>query len=393
MRVTHLAAILLVSASSLVRGAIADDFAAARARARTESKLILLEFGAEWCSGCKVFARDVRSVPELQLALAAIVFLPVDAEKGEGALLTKKFGVQGLPTFVLTTSQGEAVDRWTSYGKPAGFTSRLSSALTDPSTIDEKMARLERAPTAAGAARLAEIRISESNLRAGVELFRRARGLDPHSPGGYMAEIFTAMETGYLAGRPGFGADSLQAAADGVLAAKPADPAQLLRVAATMRALAARQRDPQHAAPYLAAAVAATAKVTDPGLLEQRRALLPDHALFVEKDVRKAARLQREIQPAGWREDPAKLNDYAWWCFQHDVNLDEAEKLARRGVRLAPRGRDKAMLLDTLAEIRARRGDPRQAASLAEQAAREAPESIYYPKQVARFRKAAGSGQ
>ena len=373
--------------------AAGGDVAAARAQARAAGKLVLLEFGAEWCSGCKLFARDAESVPEVQRALATVVLLPVDAEKGAAVALAKQFRVQGFPTFVLTDPEGQPVDRWLGYSTPADFGARLSSALADPTTIAAKQARLERAPTAADAARLAGIRVSESDLRAGLTLYRRARALAPQVPGGWAHEIFGAVEMGTLAGVPGFTADSLRAAADLVLAATPPDPADLLHVASTMRIVGSRTRHPELAAPYLAAAVAATAAVTDTALREQRQALLPDHALFVEKDVRKAARLQRAAMPAGWQDDAAKLNEYAWWCFQNDVNLKDAEKLARRGVKLAAPGRDKAMLLDTLAEIRARRGDAREAAALSEQAMREVPASVYYPRQAARFRQAAGSTQ
>lgn len=365
------------------------EFAAARRRARAAGKLVLLEFGTEWCAPCKAFLRDMRGVPVLQQALSAIVFVELDAEKGEGSLLAKDFRVEGFPTFVLTSPAGDPVDRMMGYTGPAAFAARLASALDDPTTIEEKTARLQRAPTAALAARLAEIRVSESNLQAGVELYRRARSLDPGAPGGYAAEIFAAVEMGYLVGFPGFEADSLEAAAGDVLAANAGEAAPLLRVAATMRLMAEREQDRPRAAPYLAAAVSAAADVAEPALLEQRRALLPDHALYVERDVRKAVRLHRQAQPQGWRDDAAKLGAFARWCFDRDIDLKAAERLARRGVRLAAPGRAKASVLDTLAEIRARRGDPGEAARLSEQAAHEEPGNDHHTKQVRRFREMA----
>jgi hypothetical protein len=158
-----------------------------------------------------------------------------------------------------------------------------------------------------------------------------------------------------------------------------------------MRALGARAREPEIAAPYLAAAIEATAGSRDSLLLQQRAALLPDHALYVEHDLGNAARLKRAAMPPGWQSDPARINEYAWWCLRHDVDLEVAEAITRQGVAAAASGREKAMLLDTLAEIRARLGDARAAAALCEQAAREAPENPYYLRQAARFRTAAGA--
>ncbi len=367
--------------------------ASCRARAREEGKLVLVEFGAEWCTGCKAFARDAGSRPELAEALSRVVLCRLDAEKGEGVALSKQFRIAALPTFVLADSLGRAVDRWIGYTQAASFCAQLAAALADPVPIDSKQARFDAHPTAPRAMQLAAIRIAESNLREGISLYRRARALDPQSGSGCAAEIFATMETGYRGGVPGFTADSLRAAADLVLKSVPRDPALLLHVAATMREAASRSGHPEAAAPYLAAAVDATAGVVDPALREERRALLADHALYVEHDVRRAARLQRDAMPDGWDSDPARLNEYVWWCLQHDVNLEDAEQLARRGVEIASPGRERAQLLDTLAEVRARRGDPREAASLAQRAMRELPESTYYPRQYERFCKAAGIAQ
>jgi len=120
----------------------------------------------------------------------------------------------------------------------------------------------------------------------------------------------------------------------------------------------------------------------------ERKSLLIANALYVEKDKEKALALKRENQPEGWMDDAGKLNAFAWWCFENNVNLPEAEELARKGVALAKPGKEKAQILDTVAEICNARGDCKDAVTLTEQAIKEDPKSDYYPKQLARFQKA-----
>jgi len=155
-----------------------------------------------------------------------------------------------------------------------------------------------------------------------------------------------------------------------------------------MDAVARKAEDPSIMVPYVKAAVAAT---DPPALAEQykdaRKSLLVANALYVEKDKEKALALKRQNQPEGWMEDADRLNAFAWWCFENKVNLEEAETLARRGVELAKSGSQKAMVLDTAAEICNLRGSCKDAAELMELAVREDPKNEYYTKQLDRFRK------
>jgi tetratricopeptide (TPR) repeat protein len=102
-------------------------------------------------------------------------------------------------------------------------------------------------------------------------------------------------------------------------------------------------------------------------------------------DTIEAAVHTKAAQPEGWTEDPARLNSVAWWCFENSVNLEEAEAFARRGVDLAQPGREKAMVLDTLAEICHARGRTAEAVVLIQEAIREDPEDTYYQEQLDRF--------
>ncbi len=310
----------------------------------------------------------------------------LDAEKGEGIELAKTFEVKVFPTFILTDSRGVAMDRWVGYANPATFLTTLAEANTDPLTVDARRARFEKSPTAADAARLARITASQSKYQDAVELYARAQALDPTATGKYAFAKFEIHARGYFKGGV-FGADAVNKSATAVLAAPDVTPEQQLEVASIMTGVGRRSKDSKLAVPFLKAAVAGTASSTDPTILDGRRSLLVDHALLVEANPAKALVYRREAMPAGWMENSDSLNDFAWWCFENKVNLEEAEALARKGVELASSGREKAMVLDTAAEICNLRGSCKDAVALIEQAVKEDPKSEHYPKQLERFRK------
>ena len=118
-----------------------------------------------------------------------------------------------------------------------------------------------------------------------------------------------------------------------------------------------------------------------------RDALNISYALMVENDKKKAIDLKKASFSEGWEDNPSDLNAFAWWCFENKINLKEADELARKGVKLAKPGREKAMILDTVAEIINLIGFPEESVDLVEQAIKEDPENDFYKKQLDRFTK------
>lgn len=97
-----------------------------------------------------------------------------------------------------------------------------------------------------------------------------------------------------------------------------------------------------------------------------------------------ALALHLESRPEGWRDDPEQLNSVAWWCFENQVALREADDLAARGVELATSDQQRANTLDTRAEIANALGDPARALALMREAVAMAPHP-YLEGQVERF--------
>ena len=305
-----------------------------------------------------------------------------DAETGEGKELAKQHQVNGYPTFLLANAEAVTMDTWSGYGKDF-FIAELGTALADPTTIGEKKERFAKAPAAADAAKLARYHDTRSEYAQAVDLYVRAEELDPKA--NYKFDILGATASGFRS--EAYTKDDVRKAADALFASENVAPVHYIRAVSMLRGVGRQAEDDAFTVPYLEPALAKTAGSTDPAVQAQRVSLEIDRALLIEKDTDKAYELKLASMPEGWKDEPGRLNGFAWWCFENEVQLAEAEALARRGVELSPAGPDRAQILDTVAEICNARGNCDDAIALIEQAMADAPDSEYYPKQLARFQE------
>ncbi len=348
---------------------------ASRAAAKRDVP-VLVDFYATWCGPCKTFSEDVDTDNVLREALGEVAFVKLDAEQ-EGEELAERYSVSGYPSFVLLRHDGEVIDRWMGYETASEFIEKLRAAAADTTTLAEKIERFEAAPTARGAALLGRIHGAQDSYAAAIAYYRKAQELDPS------ADHAMSLFVNTFSGRDEvpFDDDEIRAAADRVTG----DVRDLTTVAQMMAYLAERRDDPSLMHPYLERALEASEGSNDESVLRVRNDLLVTRALEVEGDKQRAVELKRSGMPDGWRDDAAKLNAFAWWCFQNEVSLEEAERLARRGVELAEPGKERAMILDTLAELCNANGDCGTALDLIVQAIAEDPDNPYYEEQRARF--------
>ncbi|MFN8176698.1 MAG: thioredoxin domain-containing protein [bacterium] len=377
---------VLVAAALLVlaRGAASAEhlsFDEAKQVAARDHKPVLIDFYATWCGPCKRFTAASESDADVKAALGGVVLCKLDAEK-EGVSLAKDMTVQGYPTFVLLDANGATTSRWWGFDK-ADFLTRLADGIADPTTVDQKTARFEKTPTAKDAATLASYHETRAEYEDAVKYLDRAMELDPSLDFTYRK--FDCVSSGFTR-KELFGLKAVMNAANAVVKSKSAQPWDLVSVANTMRDLGRRLGSTDILVPYLGPALDATDKATDPELMRQHQLLSVDHALFIEQDKDKALGLERQTLPEGWKEDSTQLNGFAWWCFENGVNLEEAEALARHGAELAPAGSERAMVLDTAAEICNARKNVDGAVDLERRAILENPASDYYKKQLERFR-------
>lgn len=96
------------------------DLPKAQAQAKTEKKLVMLDFtGSDWCGWCIKLNKEVFSKPEFaEYAKKNLVAVEVDfpnkkklspEQKQANAALAKKYEIKGYPTIIVLNSEGKKV--------------------------------------------------------------------------------------------------------------------------------------------------------------------------------------------------------------------------------------------------------------------------------------------
>ena len=91
-------------------------------QAKSENKLIFLDIYATWCGPCKRLKANTFTNPEVgNLYNSNFINLAMNGEKGEGLMLSRKYGVRGYPTLLFIDHNGRVVARTTGYHAPDEF--------------------------------------------------------------------------------------------------------------------------------------------------------------------------------------------------------------------------------------------------------------------------------
>lgn len=99
--------VLSVSASAQGIKFFEGSYAEAQAKAQAEGKAIFMDFCTAWCGPCKMMAKKYFTLETVgSVYNTKYICLKVDAEKGEGPKLAKKYGVKAYPTLVYAKADG-----------------------------------------------------------------------------------------------------------------------------------------------------------------------------------------------------------------------------------------------------------------------------------------------
>jgi tetratricopeptide (TPR) repeat protein len=333
-----------------------------------------------------VFAREVNESAAIAEALNHVVLVQIDCEKGEGPEIAKKYGVSGFPTFVVVNADGEITDSSIGYPGADAWAAFAKASAEDRRTIEAKKAAYEAEPTAALARSLANRASTAYDFKGAVEYFRVARNLDPANADQYSESILTNMYYGSRGGA--FTLDEVEAEVKTAFASAGATAEDKLQLASMMTGMARGAGEADRAVPYLKGAMDASEGSEEPGVAKIRAGLAVEAALLIDKDKEKALELKRATMPEGWMDSAGRLNQFAWWCFENEVNREEALELALRGVEIAETDGDRANVLDTAAELCNVLGNCDEAVEHMRHAVRIQPDKQYYKDQLARFEKA-----
>ncbi len=333
-----------------------------------------------------MFARAVNENSVIKSAMKDFVLYKVDCEKGEGVALAKKYAIRAYPTFIAMNGKGEITDSWVGYGGPDAWSKTALAAAADPRTLNDKRVAFENKPTAGLARCLAAAASTGGDFPAAVKYYGKARELDAANAVEYTHEILMSM---YYGSRDGmFTFDEVEAEAKMVLVSGEASVSEQIELTMMLRNMARNAGIAERAVPYIESALKASKDSTDEKIVRSRTHLEIDYALLVEKDSQKALKLFKSTLEEGWMENANKLNNFAWWCFENNVNLEEAQAMALKGIELAETDGGQANILDTLAEICNKLGDCEEAVDHMKRAVELDPDKQYFQDQLVRFEKA-----
>ncbi len=108
-----------------------QDLPGALAKAKAEGRVVMVDFYADWCGWCKKLDETTFAHPQVRQALAGLVPVKLDAERG-GREAARRYRVDGYPTLLFLDATGREVGRIPGYLPPTAFLEELQDILGAP---------------------------------------------------------------------------------------------------------------------------------------------------------------------------------------------------------------------------------------------------------------------
>jgi tetratricopeptide (TPR) repeat protein len=253
-------------------------------------------------------------------------------------------------------------------------------------TIKERQAQFEASPKYKNGLFLAGYfsKINE-NLKS-IDYYRRSVRLGRSTLPDYSFEIFNNMANAVWQEKIAF--DSIFPTADAVLESDKVLKTKIIKVAQLMTRLCRKFYRAKDAKKYLQAGIDIALGPNENKKDPMYRTLLADYKLYIEDDTTLATKIKKITLGQGWEEDRDKFYDYAQWCLEREINLEEAELYARKAINLVYPGMYRARVLNTVADICFARGKVEEAIKMINAAIDEDPDNRLYQNQLIRFQDA-----
>ncbi|MCD6250086.1 MAG: hypothetical protein J7J98_07150 [candidate division Zixibacteria bacterium] len=375
--------ITLSTVSVLAQGP--ETFEQACAISIRSQRPILLEFYRDGCESCELAARETESETTVIKALQRVVHLPLNVIEGEGIALAEKYrpGIYS-PVFILINAEGDVISRWTGYTGANRFIRSLNTALSDMTTLDERIARCKAHPKALDVQFLAKYYYDTQEFVKARDYYRQLHTLNSPTLD-LRYQVFTATAEAVWNNQLSF--DELLWAADDLIDNPATNKQHFGRMAQIVTKVARRTGDTGRIKKYLTAGIKSTATLSDDAGVASHRDLLTDYALYVLVDTAEAVSVKQRALGDSWETDPARYFQYAEWCFQRGINLEEAELYVRTATNKASEGKFKAKHLRLLAKICHALGKTDEAITLGEQAMEQDPSASYFLSKLDKWRE------
>jgi len=354
-------------------------------------KPIMVDFYTDWCGWCKVLDDSTYQNPRVGEFSRNFINFKVNAEKGEGIELAKRFRIRGYPTILFLDSTGKEIDRIIGFRPPEPFLERLKEILAGVNTFGDIHRRYQADSNDVEIAYKWAKKLEDRELIEEARIvYERVLKLDPGNERGYAPNVHWSL--GDIARRkgdlqsyrqhlqtiiqnyPGYqnihwaymnlatsyfgernykrGVEILEQAPDSVVAKQPGQ-FRYFQAYAYMEL-----GDYEKAFQTLDSIK--TEEFPESALDDLRT------RIYLKKgDTEKALPLLRKRYE--WAKGSAeRLNNLAWMCVEYKVNVDEALKWAQEAVELSKW--EKGYIIDTLAELYALKGDYQKAIELEQKA-------------------------
>jgi tetratricopeptide (TPR) repeat protein len=283
------------------------------------------------------------------------------------------------PVFILTDSKGDIINRWTGYTGPRSLIISLNKALSDLTTVKERIAKYDANPSYEGALMLARYFADTGEYSDAVKYFREAERLKLSEKTDYSFDIFSNSANAAWNDLMPF--EDVLPAADSILYDAERKN-NVIRVARAMSRLTRKLHKEEYVKKYLDAGLKNSSQARDQKSRDDHTLLLIEYALQVENDTTKAINMKKQSLGADWTNNPEKFYNYSKWCLERKVALGEAETIARKAVRYAKAGEFKGQVYNTLAEICFARDKLEEAIKLMDLAIEQDPgNAAYHDKQ------------
>lgn len=131
-------ALAVSTSAALAAAGWDDDYDKALAKAKSEKKMVLLDFtGSDWCGWCVKLDKEVFSKTEFKnYAKDNLVLVELDFPRGkqqskklkeQNEKLQKEFGIRGFPTIIVLNAEGQKVGQLGYMeGGPAAFIAKVN---------------------------------------------------------------------------------------------------------------------------------------------------------------------------------------------------------------------------------------------------------------------------
>ena len=179
---------------------INGTYAEVLSKAKAENKVLMVDFFTDWCKWCVELDKKVYTNSEVaDFANKNQVNWKIDAEKGEGIELAKKFQVSGYPTVVFVDGNGDEIDRIVGYLPVKDFLPAMKDFVSGKNTLKSLQATLsENANDIEANFRLGKKMLESGNAEDAKKYLEKVISMDSENNSGWTddAELYLAQISG-----------------------------------------------------------------------------------------------------------------------------------------------------------------------------------------------------